>query len=165
LATTAAPCEIVSNHDLVTLILRPAVTQSSWSDIEAYGAEVREELERRARPACLVDLSSLTYMGSAMVALLVRVWKVVQSRDGHMVVVCPHSGVQDVIRLAALDKVWTVALDRETAMKKLGLRNGASHSAAATVEGRRSSRLWYFALGAATVLIVLIAILLVLANR
>jgi anti-anti-sigma factor len=159
---------MVSNADLVTLILRPAVTHSSWSDIEAYGAEVRAELERRVRPVCLVDLSQLTYMGSAMVALLVRVWKVVQSRDGRMVVVCPHPGVQDVIRLAGLDKIWTVTVDREAAIKRLGLKNGSSYTDVEAIDARRSSgsvRMWYFALGAATVLIILMVVLLVLANR
>ncbi|WP_175517767.1 STAS domain-containing protein [Planctomicrobium piriforme] len=172
MSTTAPPCELVSVQDYVTVILRPSVVQSSWTDIEAFGSDVRSELERRTAPACVVDLSPLNYMGSAIVALIVRVWKVVQARDGRMVVVCPNAAVLEVIRLAGLDKIWTVTPRLEDAQKKLGVKGSSASIPMVTTSpaspeagGVPSSRIWYFTMGALTVLLALIVVLVIAARR
>jgi anti-anti-sigma factor len=168
LTTAAVPCELVSFADHVSVVLRPAVTQSSWSEVEAFGADVRHELERREAPACLVDLSPLDYMGSAIVALIVRIWKVVQARGGKMVVICANPAVLEVIRLAGLDKLWTITSGLDDAQRKLGLRSGLDATEVALLEGpvaRPATRLWYFALGAATALIALMFVLLVVSHK
>lgn len=181
MASSMPPCEMVAFKDHVTVTLRPEIVQSSWSDIESFGGDVRTELESRRSPACVVDLSPLTYMGSAIVALIVRVWKVVQAQDGKMVVVCKHPGVREVIELAGLDKIWTIAPELSVAQKKLGVKKPVDPPVAVAPAGThdssppvnlqpvplhsesiaspRSSSAWYFALGALTVLAAVVAVL------
>lgn len=161
MAASLTSCELVSTPDHVVLLLKPAVTQSSWAEVEAFGSDVLEELEHRESPACLVDLTGLSYIGSSTVALLVRVWKVIQARSGRMVVACSHSTVLEVIRLAGLDKVWTLVDDVEQARKRLGVHRG-NGSAPKKAGAASSPRIWYFAMGAATALIVALLLLAVL---
>ena len=108
----------------------------------------------------------MNYMGSAIVALIVRVWKVVQAKGGKMVVLCPNPAVLEVIQLAGLDKVWTIASEPEAASKKLGLRTNHSGGGLSVTPSREArSRMRWFALGAATCLLALMAVLLFFAYR
>ncbi|WP_437226098.1 STAS domain-containing protein [Planctomicrobium sp. SH661] len=165
--TATSPCEVRSQRDSVTVILRPAITQASWADVETFGTQVRTELEKRNAPACLVDLSPMNYMGSAIVALIVRIWKVVQSKGGKMVVLCPHPAVLEVIQLAGLDKVWTITQEPETASRKLGVRPVQQELSRESITAGAPSRhrLLFFTLGAVTALLVLMGALVYLANR
>lgn len=133
MSATSTPCEMRALPDHIAVILYPAITEASWSEVEAFGTDVRRELEARHKPACLVDLSPLNYMGSALVALILRLWKVVKARGGNLVVVCPHPVVLDVIKLAGLENVLTVAPEVEAGQKKLGVRARELGSAPAAV--------------------------------
>ncbi|HWL10289.1 MAG TPA: STAS domain-containing protein [Planctomicrobium sp.] len=177
------PCEMIAFKDHVNVTLRPEITQASWSDVENFGANVRTELENRNSPACVVDLSPLTYMGSSIVALIVRVWKVVESRGGKMVVVCPHPGVIEVIKLAGLDKLWVLVPELTTAQKKLGVKPSAvlvaqaaplnvSSAASAPTSSTKTERasspslgVLYFTLGAITALAALIVVLVIVSRQ
>lgn len=97
----------------------PSVNDSPWDGIEQVGNEVLEKLEQFPEPRLLVDLSQMEYMGSAVVALLVRLWKAVNARGGHMVVLNTHDMVYEVLRLAGLTKIWTIVADRDEAVAAL----------------------------------------------
>ncbi len=99
--------------------LLPTLNDSPWDGIEQVGNEVLEQLEQLAEPRLLVDLSQMEYMGSAVVALLVRLWKAVNARGGRMVVVNTHDMVYEVLRLAGLTKIWTIVADRDQAIAAL----------------------------------------------
>jgi anti-anti-sigma factor len=113
--------EYQANKGWATLILRPGLNTAQWSEIERVGTEIISRMEAERPRAVLVDLSPLNYMGSAMVALLVRCWKQVQPRQVTLVVVCPNPIVREVISLAGLAKVWPIVESREAALKELGV--------------------------------------------
>jgi anti-anti-sigma factor len=128
----ALSVETVGNATVVTL--RPALVSAPWADVERAGTRVVEELKSQKAPRCVVDLSPLTYIGSAQVALIVRIWKTIRSAEGNCAVACPNRVVLDVIVLAGLDKVWTIRPTRATALAVLGgerARNNAAALAAA----------------------------------
>lgn len=106
----------------VILTLRQELNDVQWAQIEQVGTEVLDDLQDRRSPSCLIDLSPMHYMGSAMVALIVRIWKAVNDRGGRVVVVVADDMVLKVINLAGLDKVWTIASTREDGLRKLGAR-------------------------------------------
>lgn len=169
LDTAFLPSQIQSQPDSIVITLRPSIAQAAWSDVEAFGGEVRTELEKRDSPACLIDLSPMTYMGSSIVALIVRIWKVVQSQRGRMVVVCPNPAVLEVIRLAGLDKIWSVAHTVDDGRRQLGVRGTAGKNIAPRnarpAASPSSSRILYFVLGVVTAMLALMAVLLYLANK
>ncbi len=102
--------------------LTPQLNDAQWNDIEKVGADLLEQLGGSKSPVFIVDLSSLNYMGSAMVALIVRLWKSVKDSKGRMVVVNREKLVYEVLELAGLHKIWVIVETREEAMKNLGVR-------------------------------------------
>ena len=110
------------NSTSLSLTLQQGLSDVQWGEIEELGANVLKGLEEYEAPLFIVDLSPLDYMGSAMVALIVRIWKVVKAKKGNMSVVCPNENVLEVISLAGLDKVWNMADNREEACQSLGVQ-------------------------------------------
>lgn len=102
--------------------LEPELNDAQWSEIEQIGSSLLDQLQSVSPRAFIVDLSALNYMGSAMVALIVRLWKSARERDGRMVVVNKNPMVLEVLRLAGLSKVWEIETNREDAVKALGMR-------------------------------------------
>lgn len=102
------------------IALGPELRGAQWSDIEQVGNEAVAHIESVQSPKVIIDLTGLDYMSSAHVALVVRCWKVIKEQDGRMVVVCRDSAVLEVLSLAGLLKVWTVASTRDEAVELLG---------------------------------------------
>lgn len=110
--------EVEQNRAIVTLL--PGLNEVPWADIERVGTEVLSRLHTLSSPALVVDLCQLNYMGSAQVALVVRMFKTVKERKGKMVVANRDPMVLEVLQLAGLTKVWTMADSRESAVKMVG---------------------------------------------
>lgn len=110
-----------AGYSVVTL--HPSLNDAQWASIEGIGTEIIGRLSGTPHPGLIVDLSSLNYMGSAMVALVVRLWKAVNERRGRMAVVNKHDMVLEVLRLAGLASVWTIVPDRPAAVEALGGAN------------------------------------------
>ena len=121
MSTSIVPYTLKILNSHVEVTLHPPVTEVTWTDLEKLGTEVLSELQSRKQPICLIDLTELSYMGSSMVALLVRIWKDVKAQNGKMVVVTDHALVKEIITLAGLDKIWTMHPTPEIARKSLGL--------------------------------------------
>lgn len=111
--------EMARSH--AVLRLDPEMGSAAWGDIDRVGNELIASVNGQSTPAWLIDLSRLEYMGSALVALVVRVWKAVQNGGGKVVVVCGGGMPQEVLRLAGLDKVWTIVTTYEDGLRKLGI--------------------------------------------
>jgi anti-anti-sigma factor len=111
--------EMARSH--AVLRLDPEMGSAAWGDIDRVGNELIASVNGQSTPAWLIDLSRLEYMGSALVALVVRVWKAVQNGGGKVVVVCGGGMPQEVLRLAGLDKVWTITNTYEDGLRKLGV--------------------------------------------
>lgn len=130
-ATEGYRLEVARSH--AVLRLEPSMGNAAWGDIDRVGREVLASVDGQKKPAWLIDLSGLEYMGSALVALVVRVWKAVQAAGGKSVVVCGQGMPQEVLRLAGLDKVWTITPTYEEGLKRLGI-SAASASPTPTAE-------------------------------
>ncbi|MCC7424102.1 MAG: STAS domain-containing protein [Planctomycetaceae bacterium] len=107
-----------AGYSVVTL--HPSLNDAQWASIEGIGTEIIGRLSGTPNPGLIVDLSSLNYMGSAMVALVVRLWKAVNERNGRMAVVNKHDMVLEVLRLAGLANVWTIVPDTDAAVAAIG---------------------------------------------
>lgn len=122
MSTSESPYRFESTEGYSVVSLQPELNDAQWSDFERIGSEILEKLDSMQTPAFLIDLSSLSYMGSAMVALIVRVWKSIRERNGRMVVVNQHDMVFEVMKLAGLHTVWTIVGTRDEAVQALGVR-------------------------------------------
>ncbi len=135
MTTNDAPFRFTQEGNLSILTLLPELNNVQWGEIDAIGTQVLSSLESQAHPQLIVDLSPLSYMGSAMVALIVRAWKATQPKKGKICVVCPHAGVKEVLKLAALDKVWDIVDDMAEARSIVGASRGAGSSGGGSSSG------------------------------
>lgn len=106
--------------------LLPELNKAPWGEIDALGTRLLERMKsrlegNRRKAAFLVDLSELNYMGSAMVALVVRLWKATKEKKARMAVVNSDENVLEVLRLSGLEQVWTITDTREAGLKALGI--------------------------------------------
>ena len=126
MTTSETPYRLEANNRCTIVALLPALNNVQWAEIEQIGSDALAQLEKSRTPVLLVDLSELEYMGSAMVALIVRLWKAVQKHGGRMVVVNRHPLVFEVLKLAGLHTVWTIVESRDDAFKQLGIRSAGA---------------------------------------
>lgn len=125
--TTETPYRFEEAETHCVVELMPELNKAPWGDIDSIGTALVERMRSFAdgkgkrTGAFLVDLSPLNYMGSAMVALVVRLWKLVKEKNGKMVVVNKDPTVLEVLRLSGLEDVWTIVDSPEEGFKALGL--------------------------------------------
>ena len=134
---------------IITLL--PELNDKQWADIERVGTEIVEQISTATSPPkVLVDLTPLSYMGSAMVALIVRLYKTVNSRGGKMAVVNQHELVFEVLKLAGLTKLWTIVPNREEAFAAMGVKpsKAVSISSSSAAGGVQSGGMGIVAAGA-----------------
>jgi anti-anti-sigma factor len=90
------------------------------AEIREAGLKVLDHLQTMKSPSCLVDLSALDYMGSSLVASIVRIWKAVKEKNGQMVVVTSSDRIHEVLKTTGLTKVWTITSTFESGVHALG---------------------------------------------
>jgi anti-anti-sigma factor len=116
-----SPYRFEQADSCLIISLLPELNEAQWADFERVGNDLLARLSSMQSPAFLVDLSALNYMGSAMVALIVRLWKAAKERKGSMVIVNRHEQVMEVLKLAGLTKLWTIVDSREKGLSALGV--------------------------------------------
>ncbi len=121
MTSSESPYRFEDGDGYSILALSPELNQVQWAEIEKIGSDVLDRLSDQKSPAFLIDLSALNYMGSALVALIVRIWKSIKEHDGRMVIVNRHQLVFEVLKLAGLHKLWSIVETREEGIEELGL--------------------------------------------
>jgi anti-anti-sigma factor len=139
------------DRGVLAVTLRPELNEVPWTDIERIGSGIVDRVAGRERPRVLVDLTELNHMGSAMVALVVRIWKAANEKDGRMIVVNRHELVGEVLQISGLAAKWTIVPTRDEALASFG------SGAYAGEEGARTSLL-LTALSAALLVVAVLAL-------
>lgn len=116
------------DRGVLAVTLRPELNEVPWTDIERIGSGIVGRVSSRDKPRVLVDLTELNHMGSAMVALVVRIWKATTEKNGRMVVVNRSELVAEVLEISGLANKWTIVTSRESAMSSFGASYGSSSS-------------------------------------
>lgn len=135
MSNSDAPYTLEKNRGYSVLCLFSKLNEVQWGDVQQVGNEIIPDLDAIKSPALLVDLSNLDYMGSSMVALLVRLWKAVQTKDGQMVVQSEEKMVTEVLSIAGLNSLWVVVATREEALHALKKSPAGSSAAAGSWVG------------------------------
>lgn len=113
--------EIECRPEYVRLAISPRLNAFNWPDVEQSAGRILSELEGARARMLIVDLSTLDYLGSSQVALLLRVWKSIKSREGRMVIQVTAPVVSEVLKTAGLQSLWEFTETREGALNVLGL--------------------------------------------
>ena len=90
------------------------------ADLSSATSEAIKELAVIKTAACVVDLSSLNYMESSVVACVVRIWKAIKAQSGTIVVIAPSEGIKGILNITGLQKFWTIVDTLEAGIHALG---------------------------------------------
>lgn len=118
------PYRIEQGNGYTVVCLLPGMNDRPWDEIETLGAEVVLKVAGQ-KPSLLVDLAPLNYIGSSLVAVIVRIWKSVKDANGQLVVVVQDEMVREVLTLAGLTKLWTIVETRDEGLYELGVSKEA----------------------------------------
>jgi anti-anti-sigma factor len=115
---------LVEFHEgILTVVPLAEASTFQWPEVERASKVIFESIGREQNARVLVDMGRLRYCGSAMLALLLRVWKSV-SPDGVLAFCNVNSEVANVLHQTKLDTLWAMYSTREAA--QAALRSAAS---------------------------------------
>jgi len=131
LSATQSPCRFEeAERGVMVVSPRPELNDVQWADIEQIGDGIVSRVREKSRPRVVIDLTEMNYMGSAMVALIVRVWRAVDENGGRLAVCNVNHLVREVLDLAGLTQKWTVTGSREEAVSAVSSGGGSSSGTA-----------------------------------
>jgi len=107
--------EFEEGSGFTVVFFNPAIADAQWGEIEKVGTEIKERLSQLQSPIFLVDLTRLQFMGSSVVALIVKLWKAINELEGGLVVINSSSVIYEVLDIAGLTRLWTIVETREEA--------------------------------------------------
>ena len=88
-------------------------------DVMPAVAKAVQEAGEAEVPQVLLDLSGVKFFGSSFIEVLYRLWKQMESRQGRFVLSGLHPFCREVLQVTNLDKLWTIAPDRESGLALL----------------------------------------------
>lgn len=121
---TAYTCEVQQGVALVKL--EEPMAQAAFGAVDQAGNDMVARLNEAGARNLFVDITELPYIGSALVALVVRLWKQVKDKGGRTVVAVEHDAVREVISLARLHEHWTLVRSEAEGLKVLNVKRGAA---------------------------------------
>lgn len=107
--------EFDASRHFASVALDNSLGESKWGEIEQAGNDLKAKIAELDRAIVLMDLSKLEFMGSSVVALIVKVWKDIEGRQGGMVVVSPNEMTMEVLEISGLTKLWPVVKSHDEA--------------------------------------------------
>ncbi|MFO0893032.1 MAG: STAS domain-containing protein [Isosphaeraceae bacterium] len=107
--------------DITIIIANPALERLEFG-LEEQAAEVLlKPLTRLENPLVIFDLSQVDNFGSMFLALLIRCWRLVQSRGGSMSLSGITPRTRELLHVTSLDIVWPIYDTRQEAMEAFEL--------------------------------------------
>ena len=117
---TPADFQIEWHGDAVVVTPTGNIEGMSWDLIEQAADMVMAPLADQKVPLVVVDLQEVGYFGSVFLALLLRCHKFVKSRGGEIVLSGASKMARELLRITALDTLWAIYDDRESALEAVG---------------------------------------------
>lgn len=140
------PYDVSIQKTHATVTLRPQLTEAEWDEVSRAGDDILSQINGHKPRALMLDLTPLEYMGSSLVAMIVRCWKAVQPQKQQFVVVSNSDVVREVLDLSGLAKMWSIVSTPEEGLKSLGISS-------ATAGGESPAVHWGIILGAVALVV------------
>ena len=120
--TDEAPADfqIQWHGDAVVVTPTGNIETMSWDLIEQAANLLMAPLADQKVPMVVFDLSEVGYFGSVFLALILRCHKFVKSRGGELVLCGASKMARELLRITALDTLWAIYDDRESAFDAIG---------------------------------------------
>jgi len=111
--------KIERRGDLLIVVPSSEIESLDWQLMDEVAEIVLEPIKREEAPAVAVDLSGVSYFGSAFLSLLLACWKNVAERGGTMVLAGPSERARELLHITGLDTLWAIYSSRDEAIEAL----------------------------------------------
>lgn len=105
--------------DVWVIIPAREIESLQWELVEPAAALITKPLSQAEAPLVIVDLSPVEFFGSVFLSLMVRLWKLVATKGGTMVLCGASERARELLRVTALDTLWAIYDTRQEAMEVL----------------------------------------------
>jgi anti-sigma B factor antagonist len=112
---------IERHGDITVITATPALERLEFRLEEQASGLILEPLDRQENPLIIFDLSKVDNFGSMFLALLIRCWKMSQSRGGSMALSGVSPRTRELLRITSLDLVWPIYETKQEAMEAFEL--------------------------------------------
>ena len=92
-----------------------------WPEMERASKVIFEIIRKEPGVKILVDMSRLTQCGSALLGIMLRVWKTVSPQNGVLAFCNVNGEVAGILQQTRLDTLWAIYPNREAAYVSMGL--------------------------------------------
>jgi anti-anti-sigma factor len=86
-----------------------------WPEMEDASKVIFEIIRREPTVKILVDMSRLRQCGSALLGIMLRVWKTVSPQSGVLAFCNVNAEVADTLQQTRLDTLWAIYPNRDAA--------------------------------------------------
>jgi anti-anti-sigma factor len=107
--------------DITVIVANPALERLEFGLEEQAAELILKPLTRRESPLIIFDLSQVDNFGSMFLALLIRCWKLAQSKGGAMSLSGVTPRTRELLRMTSLDIVWPIYDTKQEAMEAFEL--------------------------------------------
>ncbi len=111
------PTELfLTERDADTLILTPTVNLSELEYAESMTQRVIDLLGDVSIKNLLLDFHKTDYFGSTALGFFIRLWKLIQERNGRMLFCNLSAHQKEILLVTRLDAYWTLHATRAEAL-------------------------------------------------
>lgn len=89
-------------------------------DFDLLSESIHALLDGKTDQQWVIDLSAVSYLGSAMLGLIVNIRQKVKSGGGKLVLCGMSARLSDIFRMCSMERLFTITTTRDQAMKMLG---------------------------------------------
>jgi anti-anti-sigma factor len=108
-----------SPHQHAQLVELALPNDLDSTEFDRLNGRIDEVFAERAGARFILDLTSTSYMGSAMLGLMVNIRHRVKKMDGRLALCGMSSALQGVFKACCLEKLFTITRTRDDALKAL----------------------------------------------
>ena len=118
------PLFLVEFHDGILTVVPLADFESfRWKEMEAASTAIFESIQRDPDAKVIVDMGRLRYCGSALLGVILRVWKSVSPRSGVLTFCNVNEEVGEILKHTRLDTLWKIYPTRADALSEMLPKN------------------------------------------
>ena len=112
--------QIERRGDIAVITPAPEVENLPENLIEQAAQIVLAPLRADPPNGLIVDLSTVTYVGSVFISFLLRCHRIVKKHGSELVIAGASDKIREELRLTALDTLWAVYSSRSEALEAIG---------------------------------------------
>jgi anti-anti-sigma factor len=108
------------HHGILVVVPLGDFETFRWPEMEEASKMIFQFIRNEPAIKILVDMSRLRQCGSALLGIMLRVWKTVSPQHGVLAFCSVNEDVAEILQQTRLDTLWAIYPNREAAFVSMG---------------------------------------------